>query len=256
MLFFIYGGSFTTGERNLSAKFGLVYACLGAFFARQGIITVIPDYRLVPNVVYPEPVEDIRDAMNWVVANADEALATPTTPRSSLQLDKLFILGHSAGAFHTGSLVLNLDVLPLNSDLRSRIAGAGLNGGPYDLSAVQVGTARGQLYEQYFGSVEDAKKCDILALVKRYPSTELKSLPRIILVKAEREPDFLGEATQKLSEEMERKMGGKPRIIVGAGHNHISINWVLGIGEGEEWAYDFAVWVWNIVQEKSAQSSG
>ena len=28
-------------------------------------------------------------------------------------------------------------------------------------------------------------------------------------------------------------------------NNHISINWALGIGEGEEWAYKLADWIWS-----------
>ncbi|KAF6756684.1 alpha/beta hydrolase domain-containing protein [Ephemerocybe angulata] len=243
VLFFVYGGSFTSGERNLSVKFGLVYACLGAFFARQGIVTVIPDYRLVPNVTYPGPVEDVRDAMSWVVQNVDEVLTSNAVPRSSLLLDKLFILGHSAGAFHTGTLVFNPDVLPFDSDLRARIAGAAMFGGPYDLAAVEAGTERGKIYEQYFGGVDEAKKKDILALVRNYPDGEVGRLPDLVLLKAEQEPDFLHEASDGLKKEIERRRNDEQRIIVAKGHNHISVNWVLGTGEGEEWAYELAEWI-------------
>lgn len=244
VLFFIYGGSFVSGERNLSVKFGLVYACVGAFFARQGILTVIPDYRLVPNVMYPGPVEDIRDAMTWIVGHADEALTTPHIPRESLLLDKLLILGHSAGAFHTGSLVFSPDILPLESELRERLAGAAMFGGPYDLKGLQHGTERAKIYEQYFGSIEKAQKHDVVSLVSRYPEDKVAELPALVLLKAEEEPDFLLEATDVMREAMTKKLGGDPHMIVAKAHNHISVNWVLGIGEGEEWAYELAKWIW------------
>jgi hypothetical protein len=255
ILFFVYGGSFTTGERNLNAKFGLVYANLGAFFARQGIVTVIPDYRLVPNVVYPQPVEDVRDAMDWVIQNPSTLLLDGEGSESSgggeaalgaLQLDKLFILGHSAGAFHVGSLLFNPDILPVNnSGLRSKISGAALSGGPYDLSAVESGTPRGDLYQTYFGSVEEAKSKDILALANRFPQSELANLPDIVLIKAEEEPGFLNEASEGLKKVLSKRLERDQKLIVGGRHNHISINWALGIGEGEEWAYELADWIWS-----------
>ncbi|RXW23922.1 hypothetical protein EST38_g1937 [Candolleomyces aberdarensis] len=256
ILFFIYGGSFTTGERNLNPKFGLVYANLGAFFARQGIVTVIPDYRLVPNVVYPQPVEDIRDAMEWVLQNPSSLLPDGDGTESSgggvLQLDKLFILGHSAGAFHAGSLLFNPDILPLdsssNSGLRSKIGGGALSGGPYDLSAVESGNPRGDLYQTYFGSVEEAKRNDILALVNRFPQSELWKLPDIVLIKAEEEPKFLDEASEELKKVLSKRLERDQKMIVAARHNHISINWALGIGEGEEWAYELADWIWNRIE--------
>ncbi|KAJ2934976.1 hypothetical protein H1R20_g2122, partial [Candolleomyces eurysporus] len=258
VLFFIYGGSFTTGERNLNAKFGLVYANLGAFFARQGIVTVVPDYRLVPNVVYPQPVEDIRDAMEWVLQNPSSLLpdsdgsdgsAGGGAALGALQLDKLFILGHSAGAFHAASLLFNPDILPLdsssNSGLRSKIGGGALSGGPYDLSAVESGNPRGDLYQTYFGSVEEAKRNDILALVNRFPQSELGKLPDIVLIKAGEEPKFLDEASEELKKVLSKRLERDQKIIVAARHNHISINWALGIGEGEEWAYELADWIWS-----------
>ncbi|KAJ2911719.1 hypothetical protein MD484_g8695, partial [Candolleomyces efflorescens] len=253
ILFFVYGGSFTTGARNLNAKFGLVYANLGAFFARQGIVTVIPDYRLVPNVVYPEPVEDVRDAMNWVIKNPSSLLLTgdgsgPSGGEAALgalQLDKLFILGHSAGAFHVGSLVFNLDILPLDSGLRSKIGGAALSGGPYDLSALQAGTPRGDLYQIYFGSVEEAKRKDILVLANGFPQSELAKQPDIVLIKAEEEPGFLDEASEELKKILSKKLEKDQKLIVAGRHNHISINWALGTGEGEGWAYELADWIWS-----------
>ena len=244
MLFFIYGGSFISGERNLSARFGLVYACLGAFFARQGILTIIPDYRLVPNVTYPGPVEDIRDAMSWILNNANEALTTRHTSRESLQLDNLFVLGHSAGAFHTGSLLFSPDILTFDSDVRGRLGGVAMFAGPYDLGELKDGTERAKIYQDYFGSIEEAQRHDIANLVRQYPQDKVASLPHVVLLRAEEEPGFLLRDTQILKAELAKKLGGEPRLIVAKGHNHISVNWVLGIGEGEEWAYDFAKWVW------------
>lgn len=94
ILIYIYGGGLTSGERTLNAPLDLVYRNCGAFFASRGILTVIPDYRLAPQAVYPEPVEDIRDAFRYVVANLGEVG----------DASHVFLTGHSAG----GTLLLSM----------------------------------------------------------------------------------------------------------------------------------------------------
>jgi hypothetical protein len=63
-----YGGSFTCGALNLIPDF--LYDNIGAFFAQRGV-TVIADYRLVPDVFYPEPVKDLRDALKFVLSSPE-----------------------------------------------------------------------------------------------------------------------------------------------------------------------------------------
>ena len=80
ILFWIYGGGFVTGARVLDPPFDVVYTNIGGFFVQQGFITVIPDYRLAVEpwlAQYPKPVEDIRDAISWIVLHKEE-LTTPT----------------------------------------------------------------------------------------------------------------------------------------------------------------------------------
>jgi acetyl esterase/lipase len=48
---FFYGGSWTTGEKSQ-------YAFVGAALAARGYVTVIPDYRLYPQVRFPEFIAD------------------------------------------------------------------------------------------------------------------------------------------------------------------------------------------------------
>ena len=56
---FFYGGSWNSGER-------VDYGFLGTALAAQGFITVLPDYRLVPDVRFPAFVEDGAAATAWV----------------------------------------------------------------------------------------------------------------------------------------------------------------------------------------------
>ena len=56
---FFYGGGWTSGERG-------DYGFVGRAFAARGFVTVIPDYRLVPEVRFPAFIEDGAQAVKWV----------------------------------------------------------------------------------------------------------------------------------------------------------------------------------------------
>ncbi len=116
ILFFIYGGSWNSGSRA-------DYAFVGRAFAAQGFLTVIADYRLVPEVRYPDFVRDGARAIAWIRTAATRYGGDPT---------RLFLLGHSAGAYNAMMLILDrgfLNEVGLSTD--SVTAAAGLSG-PYD----------------------------------------------------------------------------------------------------------------------------
>lgn len=121
ILFFIYGGSWAEGEKES-------YGFVGQAFAAQGFLTVIADYRLVPQVRFPGFVEDGALALKWVEDNA--ALYGG-------DLDRLFIAGHSAGAYNASMLALDrryLDAVGFKTPIRAM---AGLSG-PYDFYPFDV----------------------------------------------------------------------------------------------------------------------
>jgi acetyl esterase/lipase len=68
---------------------------VGEFLASQGVGSVLPNYRLSPDVKHPEHVRDVARAFAWAHAHAAEYGGDP---------DQLFLLGHSAGA-HLVSLL-------------------------------------------------------------------------------------------------------------------------------------------------------
>lgn len=91
VLFFIYGGGWKSGDRA-------DYNFVGRAFAARGFVTVIADYRLVPEVRYPEFLEDNAQALRWVEDNI---------ANYGGDKQRLFIAGHSAGAY--GAVMLGLD---------------------------------------------------------------------------------------------------------------------------------------------------
>ncbi|WP_436151814.1 alpha/beta hydrolase [Bosea sp. LjRoot90] len=91
VMVFFYGGGWNNGERA-------DYAFVGRAFAAQGFVTVIPDYRLVPQVRFPAFVEDGALALRWVRDN----IATYGGDATGIALS-----GHSAGAHIAMMLALD-----------------------------------------------------------------------------------------------------------------------------------------------------
>jgi len=83
---FLYGGSWQGGCRSC-------YGFVGAALARRGITTAIADYRLYPEVRWPQFQEDAATAWSWV---RRELVGTSARPA--------VVIGHSAGA-HMASLL-------------------------------------------------------------------------------------------------------------------------------------------------------
>ncbi|MHB1057737.1 MAG: alpha/beta hydrolase [Rhodanobacter sp.] len=85
---FFYGGSWKSGKRQW-------YRWAGEALARQGLMVVIPDYRLWPAVRLDGFMQDAARAVAWTHAHAGEYGGDPAA---------LFVMGHSAGA-HIGALL-------------------------------------------------------------------------------------------------------------------------------------------------------
>lgn len=113
---FFYGGSWKSGKRQW-------YRWAGEALARRGLVVVIPDYRLWPQVKLDGFMQDAAHAVAWTHAHAGEYGGNP---------DDLFVMGHSAGA-HIGAL-LSTDAHWLNAVGMQPRQLAGFIGlaGPYD----------------------------------------------------------------------------------------------------------------------------
>lgn len=88
---FFYGGSWSRGERA-------DYRFVGEALASRGFIVVVPDYRLYPEVAYPAFLEDSARAVAW--AHRDG-------PRYGGDASRLYVMGHSAGAYNAAMLALD-----------------------------------------------------------------------------------------------------------------------------------------------------
>jgi acetyl esterase/lipase len=115
VLFFIYGGGWNRGERS-------DYQFVGRAFAARGFVVVIADYRHVPEVRFPEFLEDSARALAWVQANIASYGGDP---------NRLFLAGHSAGAYNAVMLALDPSYLQ-DFGVTLTIRGVAALSGPYD----------------------------------------------------------------------------------------------------------------------------
>ena len=93
MVVFFYGGNWNSGNRA-------DYRFAGEALASKGCVAVLPDYRLYPEVRYPEFLADSALAVRWVFDNIGAA-AFGGDSRN------VFLMGHSAGAYNAAMLALN-----------------------------------------------------------------------------------------------------------------------------------------------------
>ena len=114
---FIYGGGWKDGNK---AEYKFVAAALAA----RGFLTVVPDYRLFPQVRFPAFIQDNAAAVAWTRANIASFGGDPR---------RIFLMGHSAGAYNVAMLTLDkqwLGAVGMDPD-RDIVATVGL-AGPYD----------------------------------------------------------------------------------------------------------------------------
>ncbi|KAJ3981170.1 Alpha/Beta hydrolase protein [Lentinula detonsa] len=238
ILFFVYGGGYTSGSRNLPAPADLAYANVGAYFSRQGFITIIPDYRLSPEVTFPAPAVDVRDAIVWITQNSHSLIHENIT---DVDLDSLFIIGHSAGAVNVATMVL-LSLLP--EDIQSKFRGIVLISGPYTCDMEAVGpTFDPEVAKQFFGSLEKAKENTPLSLLENFPKDRIPTLERILLAESERDPEPFLRVGGLFQGALSTLLGKQVPKVIAAGHNHISITFALMSGQGERWAEEVVEWM-------------
>jgi len=116
VIVFFYGGSWKTGSKN-------DYLFVGQSFATKGYITVIADYRLYPQVSFPDFLHDSANAFRFVHNHIAKYGGNP---------ESLFLAGHSAGAYNAVMLAVNHEYLRAAGAKAEWIRGVIAISGPYD----------------------------------------------------------------------------------------------------------------------------
>ncbi len=153
VVIFYYGGSWDSGEKA-------DYKFAAEAFASHGLIAVVPDYRVYPDVLFPGLMADPASAAKWVKQNIHQYGGDPA---------RVFLAGHSAGAHLAVMLSLNPEYLAKENlrpqDFRGTIASAG----PYDFLPLKSRRLR-----EIFGDESQQWKSQPIAFVNgNHPPMQL-----------------------------------------------------------------------------------
>lgn len=95
VLLYLHGGAFIRGAKRANSE---LYDNLCYWFARQGMVVVNVEYRLAPEAQYPAGSTDLALAVDWCRENIG---------RYGGDRDRLLLMGHSAGATHVGTYLVD-----------------------------------------------------------------------------------------------------------------------------------------------------
>jgi acetyl esterase/lipase len=112
---FFYGGSWKGGERG-------DYRFVANALTSRGYIAVLPDYRVYPEHLFPDFVEDGAEAVRWALEHAAELGG---------DLKRVYLMGHSAGAHIVAMLTLDEHFLMNAGVPNGSLAGTIAIAGPY-----------------------------------------------------------------------------------------------------------------------------
>lgn len=161
VLFFIHGGAWKNGKKEL-------YAPLGNVFAKQGIGFVATNYRLSPLVKHPGHIEDVARAFAWCHANLAKRRA---------DVARMYVCGHSAGGHLAALLATDEGYLKKHKVSRTDIKGVIPMSGVFDVSHDRLADRFG----------EDGKKASPMSHIKG-------TLPPFLVLYADK--DFAGLGPQ------------------------------------------------------------
>ena len=118
---FFYGGSWNRGERG-------DYRFVGEALASRGVLALVADYRLYPQVRYPDFLSDCAQALAHGLREAGRLGGNPK---------RVFVMGHSAGAYNAAMLALDPRWLRAAGHAPAELAGWIGLAGPYDFLPIK-----------------------------------------------------------------------------------------------------------------------
>jgi acetyl esterase/lipase len=122
VLIFVHGGSWASGSQQ-------DYEFAGRAFAAQGYVAVLPTYRMVPQNPYPDFVEDTALAIAFAQKHAAQWGGDGA---------RIYLAGHSAGAYNVAQAVLDRRFLVAAGVDESALKAVALMAGPYDFLPLDV----------------------------------------------------------------------------------------------------------------------
>lgn len=201
VLFFVHGGSWRSGNKEL-------YARIGELYAGNGIGTVVINYRLSPTVQHPAHIQDVATAFAWTYRNIGE---------HGGRKDRIFVSGHSAGGHLVSLLVADPTYLEAEKLTPEAVRGVIPMSGVYTPLPLGMMTA-------VFGVDPESRK-------KAFPVTHLvtgvaRKLPPFLVLYAEKDFPFIDTMSVELHKALKALKCQSIEMAI-ANRNHITI--ILGV---------------------------
>jgi len=202
VLVFLHGGGFVRGDKAEREN-------LGRYFARHGIVTMLPNYRLAPESQWPAGAEDAAAALAWCRAHTAEHGGDPA---------RIFLGGESAGAVHAATAALVRRFGASGAGIAGAILASGVYNVELELKARrQFGTPTPDpRNDAYFGTDAGGyRERSVLHLADAAPFP-------LLITYAELDPPQMQVQTGQLFAELVTEHGFDPELKVVPAHNHLS----------------------------------
>jgi acetyl esterase len=212
VVIFFHGGGFIRGDKSERAH-------VGYFLARNGILALVPSYRLAPEHPWPSGPQDVVLALQWAQTHAALHGGNPK---------RIILVGESAGAAHIAAAVL---VKRFHPSQGLGVAGAMLISGVYNaqlewLARKPFGTpSPDPRNEAYFGS--DPANYPAMSTVALIDAPHLP----LLITYAELDPIAQQVQASELFATLRTQHGAAPEIQMIRHHNHLSQIYAINTGD-------------------------
>jgi len=205
VIVFFYGGGWSSGAKA-------DYSFVGDAFAAQGFLTIIPDYRVYPEVRFPDFVEDAAAALHWVRENASGFGGDP---------NRIVLVGHSAGAHIAMLAALDPRYAEAAGFDRRAIRGVVGLAGPYGFDDFDA-----PLLRNVFGEVADP----LTTMPRQYAQ---RGAPPLLLLHGDRDRRVPVYSSERMHETA-REVGQAAEIKIYPSLDHPGILQALGMARRDE----------------------
>jgi triacylglycerol lipase len=212
MMVFLHGGGFIRGDKRDREN-------VGQHFARAGVVTVVPNYRLAPRHVWPAGALDAIAVFQWAKQHAGAYGADAS---------RIFLAGESAGAAHVAAATLIRRFHPADG---LSVAGVILISGVYNARLELLARAQFSVAtpdprnEAYFGcDFEKYASMSTVALIDAPPVPMLITFAELDLLQMQVQA---GELFARLVTDH----GFSPQLHVVQGHNHLTQTYAINTGD-------------------------
>lgn len=194
ILIFVHGGSWQEGN---AADYGFVSRA----FAANGFLTFVVNYRKHPQHPFPSFVQDVATSLKWVHSNAVQYGG---------DAEKIFLVGHSAGAYDIALAVLDQRYLEEAGTTEKYIKGIATLAGPFDFLPLDSDITR-----EVFGKISDLESTQPINFVR-------KDAPSFLILHGTADTTVYPKNAKSLLKHL-TDVGASAKLIEYQGVSHVGI---------------------------------